>query len=72
MDTPSILNAIKDFPFLKKVYHIVIILWVHVWFQLSVTATGGFPYPTISNEDLILLLKNGYRMEKPDNCSPEM
>ena len=33
---------------------------------------GGFPYPSISNEELVALLKNGYRMEKPDNCSPEV
>ena len=33
---------------------------------------GGFPFPTIHNEDLLALLKSGYRMEKPDNCSPEV
>lgn len=33
---------------------------------------GGFPYPTIQNEDLLTCLKRGYRMEKPENCSPEM
>jgi hypothetical protein len=33
---------------------------------------GGFPYPSIQNEDLLSLLKGGYRMEKPDNCSPEV
>ena len=33
---------------------------------------GGFPYPTISNEQLLPLLKSGYRMEKPENCSQEM
>ena len=34
--------------------------------------TGGFPYPTIQNEEFLPLLKRGYRMEKPDNCSPEV
>ena len=33
---------------------------------------GGFPYPTIGQEDLLPLLKAGYRMEKPDNCSEEV
>ena len=33
---------------------------------------GGFPYPTIGQEDLLRLLKAGYRMEKPDNCSQEV
>ena len=34
--------------------------------------TGGFPYPTIQNEEFLPLLKKGYRMEKPDNCSSEV
>ena len=34
--------------------------------------TGGFPYPSIQNEEFLSLLKRGYRMEKPDNCSPEV
>lgn len=38
----------------------------------SVSPPGGFPYPSIQNEDLLSLLKSGYRMEKPDNCSSEV
>ena len=34
--------------------------------------SGGFPYPSIQNEDLLSLLKRGYRMEKPDNCSSDV
>lgn len=33
---------------------------------------GGFPYPTISNDELLDYLKKGKRLECPDNCSPEM
>lgn len=33
---------------------------------------GGTPYPTISNKDLLRELQKGYRMERPDNCSPEI
>lgn len=33
---------------------------------------GGFPYPTIQNQDLLMMLKQGYRLEKPDNCAPEV
>ena len=31
--------------------------------------TGGVPYPSIQNEDLLSHLKRGERMDKPDNCS---
>jgi serine/threonine protein kinase len=33
---------------------------------------GGFPYPSINNEDLLRMLSQGYRLEKPDNCSSEV
>ena len=33
---------------------------------------GGLPYPTIQNQDLLTMLKQGYRMEKPDNCASEV
>uniref|UniRef100_A0A8C5AC14 Proto-oncogene tyrosine-protein kinase receptor Ret n=1 Tax=Gadus morhua TaxID=8049 RepID=A0A8C5AC14_GADMO len=33
---------------------------------------GGNPYPGIAPERLFNLLKTGYRMEKPENCSDEM
>ena len=33
---------------------------------------GGTPYPTMSNHELFLALKAGYRMEKPQMCSDEM
>ena len=34
--------------------------------------SGGTPYPTINNRELLRLLKGGYRMEKPDICNDEM
>lgn len=30
---------------------------------------GGFPYPTVSNHELLSFLKCGSRLEKPENCS---
>ncbi|XP_065662118.1 uncharacterized protein LOC136084861 [Hydra vulgaris] len=34
--------------------------------------TLGTPYPSISNRELLTLLKSGYRMERPENCSEPM
>lgn len=31
--------------------------------------TGGFPYPTVSNHELLSFLKSGDRLERPENCS---
>jgi hypothetical protein len=42
-----------------------IVLW-------EIVTLGGSPYPGIPNKDLFNLLKEGYRMEKPENCSLEM
>ena len=33
---------------------------------------GGFPYPAILNADLLEHIQRGLRLEKPDNCSPEV
>ncbi len=30
---------------------------------------GGFPYPTVSNHELLAYLKSGQRLERPENCS---
>ena len=33
---------------------------------------GGFPYPTIGNDDLLEFLKKGGRLLKPSNCADEL
>lgn len=33
---------------------------------------GASPYPGVPVQNLYNLLKAGFRMEKPDNCSDEM
>ncbi|KAH0623422.1 hypothetical protein JD844_006165 [Phrynosoma platyrhinos] len=38
----------------------------------EIVTLGGNPYPGIAPERLFNLLKTGYRMEKPENCSEEM
>ncbi|XP_006774567.1 PREDICTED: proto-oncogene tyrosine-protein kinase receptor Ret, partial [Myotis davidii] len=38
----------------------------------EIVTLGGNPYPGIPPERLFNLLKTGYRMERPDNCSEEI
>lgn len=38
----------------------------------EIVTLGGNPYPGIAPERLFNLLKTGYRMEKPENCTEEM
>lgn len=33
---------------------------------------GGYPYPSVSNSELLPALLNGYRLECPKNCSKEI
>lgn len=34
--------------------------------------TGGTPYPTIDNKELLRMLKDGFRMEQPETCDNEL
>lgn len=42
-----------------------ILLW-------ELVTLGAVPYPGIAVQDLFKLLKEGYRMDKPKNCSNEL
>ncbi|XP_065682610.1 uncharacterized protein LOC100204447 isoform X2 [Hydra vulgaris] len=44
-------------------------VWAFGIVLFEIVTLGGTPYPAISNRELLLLLKSGYRMDKPDNCS---
>ncbi|ESO98472.1 hypothetical protein LOTGIDRAFT_54120, partial [Lottia gigantea] len=61
------LETIFDQIFTMKsdVWSFGIVLW-------EIVTLGGCPYPGIPNEDLFKLLKDGYRMEKPENCGNEL
>ncbi|XP_062580874.1 uncharacterized protein LOC134242768 [Saccostrea cucullata] len=47
-------------------------VWSFGILLFEIVTLGGTPYPTIDTRDLLLELKNGYRMERPDNCSEEI
>ncbi|XP_065657655.1 fibroblast growth factor receptor-like [Hydra vulgaris] len=47
-------------------------VWSYGVVLFEIVTLGEIPYPSISNRELIDLLKNGYRMDRPDNCSQFM
>lgn len=47
-------------------------VWAFGVLLWELVTLGGTPYPTVNNRELLRLLKNGYRMEKPDICNNEM
>jgi serine/threonine protein kinase len=49
----------------SDVWSFGVVLW-------EICTLGGFPYPTISNEDMLRKLREGYRMHRPENCSEEL
>jgi len=49
----------------SDVWSFGILLW-------ELVTLGAVPYPGIIVQDLFKLLKEGYRMDKPNNCSVEL
>lgn len=47
-------------------------VWSYGILLYEICTLGGNPYPSLSTSDLIMELKRGYRMEKPDSCSKEL
>lgn len=47
-------------------------VWAFGVLAWELITLGASPYPGIPPQNLYHLLKQGYRMEKPDNCSDEM
>nr|XP_047129990.1 fibroblast growth factor receptor 2-like isoform X2 [Hydra vulgaris] len=47
-------------------------VWSYGVVLFEIVTLGGTPYPTIGNRELLSLLKTGYRMDRPENCSEIM
>lgn len=39
---------------------------------VAIVSVGHHPYPALSNQELLRMLRSGYRMEKPEGCSEEV
>ncbi|KAL0274572.1 UNVERIFIED_CONTAM: hypothetical protein PYX00_002674 [Menopon gallinae] len=61
------LESLSDHLYTTKsdVWSYGIVLW-------ELVTTGASPYPGIAVQNLFHLLKSGYRMERPPNCSTEL
>lgn len=61
------LESLADHIYTTKsdVWSYGVVLW-------ELVTTGASPYPGIAIQNLFHLLKSGYRMERPQNCSPEL
>ncbi|KAL4238511.1 hypothetical protein ACF0H5_003219 [Mactra antiquata] len=47
-------------------------VWSYGILLYEIVTLGASPYPELSNTELLLSLKNGYRMKKPDNCTQDI
>ncbi|MFH4974475.1 hypothetical protein AB6A40_001184 [Gnathostoma spinigerum] len=61
------IEAIQNYLYSTKsdVWAYGVVLW-------EICTLGGFPYPTISDKDLLNYLQEGSRLEKPASCSNEI
>jgi len=55
-----------------RIYSTASDIWAFGIVLWEICTLGGFPYPTISDMNLLNFLLEGNRMEKPNNCSDEI
>lgn len=46
--------------------------WAYGVVLWEICTLGAFPYPSVSDKDLLRYLESGRRLEKPDSCRREM
>lgn len=61
------LEAMRDHLYSAKsdVWAFGVVLW-------EIGTLGGFPYPTVSNHELLTYLVDGRRLDRPENCSEHL
>lgn len=61
------IEAMRDNLYSSKsdVWAFGIVLW-------EIGTLGGYPYPTVSNHELLSYLHNGNRLERPENCTTDL
>lgn len=61
------IEAMRDSLYSSKsdVWAFGIVLW-------EIGTLGGFPYPTVSNHELLTYLTTGQRLQRPENCSQSL
>ncbi|XP_065640054.1 proto-oncogene tyrosine-protein kinase receptor Ret isoform X4 [Hydra vulgaris] len=47
-------------------------VWAYGIVLFEIVTLGGSPYPTVSDCELLPLLKSGFRMDRPKNCAQPM
>ncbi|VDN02111.1 unnamed protein product [Thelazia callipaeda] len=56
----------------RNVYSTKSDVWAYGVVLWEICTLGGFPYPTVSDKDILKYLLQGHRLEKPSSCSSEV
>lgn len=64
------LMRLKTFP-IHRNERLPVFVLAHFFLFLFVVS-GGFPYPTVGNQELLAYLSSGQRLQRPENCSEHL